>query len=189
MKQIILLFAIAVSASVFAASPAATQQWVRNYVSTNTTAGGGVSQQWVIDYVTSVISNVGEYAATTTSGADYQTRAQNAVAMAIVEASMSGLHALTFSHLFPSNTFANVKMADAPSGNGWTNVVYGCGVVTNADRIASLTLNATNYVCSVFSNYTSRNVFTYMNGAITNEIIVLYTSVSTNDWKTARGDN
>ena len=72
---------------------------------------------------------------------------------------------------------------------GWTNVVYGCGVSTNVQHEAVLVIDALDYNCSTFSNYTGRNVFTRVDGNVTNSIFVGYSSITTNDYKTARGEN
>ena len=184
------LFAVC-GLSLFAASPAATQDWVIRYVATHGGGGGGptsgVSQSWVVEYMR---TNAEPTAATTAQ--DERTallmRKQNAVALALLEASNSGLYALAFSYVTPSNGWRNVKMANR-DGGGWTNVVYGCGVSTNNQHEAVLVLDALDYNCSTFSNYTGRNVFTRVDGDVTNSIYVGYASVTTNDYKTARGEN
>ena len=183
-KLIITVCAILGASALFAASPAATQKWVQDYVSTH---GGGVSMEWVINYVRTNVSPTASTAAQDERTA-LQTRMQNALAMALLEASNSGLYALEFSYATPSNGLLNVKMADR-DGGGWTNVVYGCGVSTNAQYKAVLVIDALDYECATFSNYTDRNVFTRIDGSVTNSIYVGYSSISTNDYKTARGEN
>ena len=117
-----------------------------------------------------------------------RTRMQNALALSLLEASSSGLYALSFSYVTPSNGWRNVKMAER-DGGGWTNVVYGCGISTNEQHEAVLVIDALDYNCSTFSNYTGRNVFTRIDGNVTNSIYVGYSSITTNDYKTARGEN
>lgn len=171
------------ASALFAASPAATQKWVQDYVSTH----GGASIAWVIDYVR---TNAAPTAATAAQDerTALLTRMQNALALSLLEASGSGLYALSFSYVTPSNGLRNVKMAEA-NGGGWTNVVYGCGVSTNEQHEAVLVLDALDYNCATFSNYTGRNVFTRIDGNVTNSIYVGYSSITTNDYKTARGEN
>lgn len=175
--------AILGESALFAASPAATQKWVQDYVSTNV----GASIEWVIDYVR---TNAAPTAATAAQDerTALRTRMQNALALSLLEASSSGLYALSFSYVTPSNGLRNVKMAEA-NGGGWTNVVYGCGVSTNEQHEAVLVLDALEYNCDTFSNYTGRNVFTRIEGSMTNSIYVGYSSITTNDYKTARGEN
>lgn len=182
-KLIITVCAILGASALFAASPAATQKWVQDY----TAAHRGVSMEWVIDYVRTNVSPTASTAAQDERTA-LQTRMQNALAMALLEASSSGLYALSFSYVTPSNGLRNVKMAEA-NGGGWTNVVYGCGVSTNEQHEAILVLDALEYECATFSNYTGRNVFTRIEGDMTNIIYVGYSSITTNDYKTARGEN
>lgn len=171
------------ASALFAASPAATQKWVQDYVSTH----GGASIAWVIDYVR---TNAAPTAATAAQDerTALRTRMQNALSLSLLEASSSGLYALSFSYVTPSNGLLNVKMAEA-NGGGWTNVVYGCGVSTNEQHEAVLVLDALDYNCATFSNYTGRNVFTRIDGNVTNRIYVGYSSITTNDYKTARGEN
>lgn len=57
MKHIIAIISVLFTAATFAASPAATQEWVRNYVATNSTAGG-VTADWVRTYVSTNNPNV-----------------------------------------------------------------------------------------------------------------------------------
>ena len=182
-KLIITVCALLGAFALFAASPAATQKWVQDY----TAAHIGVSMEWVINYVR---TNVAQTAATTAQDerTALQTRMQNALAMALLDASNSGLYALSFSYATPSNGLLNVKMAER-DGGGWTNVVYGCGVSTNEQYEAVLVIDALDYECATFSNYTDRNVFTRIDGDVTNSIYVSYSSISTNDYKTARGEN
>lgn len=186
MRKIIIIAATVILgvSALFAASPAATQKWVQDYVSTH---GGGVSMEWVIDYVR---TNAAPTAATAAQDerTALRTRMQNALALSLLEASSSGLYALAFSYVTPSNGWRNVKMAEA-NGGGWTNVVYGCGVSTNEQHEAVLVLDALDYNCATFSNYTGRNVFTRIDGNVTNSIYVGYSSITTNDYKTARGEN
>lgn len=186
MRKIIIIAATVILgvSALFAASPAATQKWVQDYVSTH---GGGVSMEWVIDYVR---TNAAPTAATAAQDerTALRTRMQNALALSLLEASSSGLYALAFSYVTPSNGLRNVKMAEA-NGGGWTNVVYGCGVSTNEQHEAVLVLDALDYNCATFSNYTGRNVFTRIDGDVTNSIYVGYSSITTNDYKTARGEN
>ena len=172
-----------VASAIFAASPAATQKWVQDY----TAAHRGVSMEWVIDYVRTNAAPTASTAAQDERTA-LRTRMQNALALSLLEASSSGLYALSFSYVTPSNGWRNVKMAEA-NGGGWTNVVYGCGVSTNEQHEAVLVIDALDYNCSTFSNYTGRNVFTRIEGDITNSIYVGYSSITTNDYKTARGEN
>ena len=176
--------ALLCASALYAASPAATQKWVQDYVSTH---GGGVSMEWVIDYVR---TNAAPTAATAAQDerTALRTRMQNALALSLLEASSSGLYALAFSYVTPSNGWRNVKMAER-DGGGWTNVVYGCGVSTNEQHEAVLVIDALDYNCSTFSNYTERNVFTRIDGSVTNSIYVGYSSITTNDYKTARGEN
>lgn len=182
-KLIITVCALLGAFALFAASPAATQKWVQDY----TAAHRGVSMEWVIDYVR---TNAAPTAATVAQDerTSLQTKMQNALALALLEASNSGLYALEFSYATPSNGLLNVKMADR-DGGGWTNVVYGCGVSTNAQYEAVLVIDALDYECATFSNYTDRNVFTRIDGDVTNSIYVGYSSITTNDYKTARGEN
>ena len=182
-KLIITVCAILGASALFAASPAATQKWVQDYVATH----GGASIAWVIDYVRTNVATTAATAAQDERTA-LQTRMQNALAMALLDASNSGLYALSFSYVTPSNGLRNVKMAEA-NGGGWTNVVYGCGVSTNEQHEAVLVLDALDYNCATFSNYTGRNVFTRVDGNVTNSIYVGYSSITTNDYKTARGEN
>lgn len=183
-KLIITVCALLGAFALFAASPAATQKWVQDYVSTH---GGGVSMEWVIDYVR---TNAAPTAATAAQDerTALRTRMQNALALSLLEASSSGLYALSFSYVTPSNGLRNVKMAEA-NGGGWTNVVYGCGVSTNAQHEAVLVLDALDYNCATFSNYTGYNVFTRIDGSVTNSIYMSYSPITTNDYKTARGEN
>lgn len=183
-KLIITVCALLGAFALFAASPAATQKWVQDYVSTH---GGGVSMEWVVNYVR---TNAAPTAATAAQDerTALRTRMQNALALSLLEASSSGLYALSFSYVTPSNGLRNVKMAEA-NGGGWTNVVYGCGVSTNEQHEAVLVLDALDYNCATFSNYTGRNVFTRIDGNVTNSIYVGYSSITTNDYKTARGEN
>lgn len=182
-KLIITACAILGASALFAASPAATQKWVQDYVSTH----GGASIAWVIDYVR---TNAAPTAATAAQDerTALRTRMQNALALSLLEASGSGLYALSFSYVTPSNGWRNVKMAER-YGGGWTNVVYGCGVSTNEQHEAVLVLDALDYNCATFSNYTGRNVFTRIDGNVTNSIYVGYSSITTNDYKTASGEN
>lgn len=182
-KLIITVCALLGAFALFAASPAATQKWVQDY----TAAHRGVSMEWVIDYVR---TNAAPTAATVAQDerTSLQTKMQNALALSLLEASSSGLYALEFSYATPSNGLLNVKMADR-DGGGWTNVVYGCGVSTNAQYEAVLVIDALDYECATFSNYTDRNVFTRIDGDVTNSIYVGYSSITTNDYKTARGEN
>ena len=175
--------ALLCASALFAASPAATQKWVKDYVSTH----GGASIAWVIDYVR---TNAAPTAATAAQDerTALRTRMQNALALSLLEASNSGLYCLAFSYATPSNGLLSVKMAER-DGGGWTNVVYGCGVSTNAQHEAVLVLDALDYNCTTFSNYTGRNVFTRIDGNATNSIYVGYSSITTNDYKTARGEN
>ena len=185
MRKLIITVCVLLGASeLFAASPAATQKWVQDYVSTH---GGGVSMEWVINYVR---TNAAPTAATAAQDerTSLQTRMQNALALSLLEASSSGLYALAFSYVTPSNGLLNVKMAER-DGGGWTNVVYGCGVSTNEQHEAVLVIDALDYNCATFSNYTGRNVFTRIDGNVTNSIYVGYSSITTNDYKTARGEN
>ena len=185
MRKLIIIAATAIlgASALFAASPAATQKWVQDYVATN----GGASIAWVIDYVR---TNAAPTAATAAQDerTTLRTRMQNALALSLLEASSSGLYALSFSYVTPSNGLLNVKMAER-DGGGWTNVVYGCGVSTNSQHEAVLVIDALDYNCSTFSNYTVRNVFTRVDGNVTNSIFVGYSSITTNDYKTARGEN
>lgn len=171
------------ASALFAASPAATQKWVQDYVSTHV----GASMEWVIDYVRTNAAPTTATAAQDERTA-LRTRMQNALSLSLLEASSSGLYALSFSYVTPSNGLLNVKMAEA-NGGGWTNVVYGCGVSTNEQHEAVLVLDALDYNCATFSNYTGRNVFTRIDGNVTNSIYVGYSSITTNDYKTARGEN
>ena len=175
---------ILAATSLFAASPAATQDWVVKYVAEH---GGGVSETWVADYVRTNSAPTAATAAQDERTA-LRTRMQNALALSLLEASSSGLYALSFSYVTPSNRLVNVKMAER-DGGGWTNVVYGCGVSTNEHHEAVLVLDALDYNCATFSNYTGRNVFTRIDGDVTNSIYVGYSSITTNDYKTARGEN
>ena len=184
MRKLIITVCVLLGASeLFAASPAATQKWVQDYTATH----GGASIAWVIDYVR---TNAAPTAATAAQDerTALLTRMRNAVEIALLEASSSGLYALSFSYVTPSNGWQNVKMAEA-NGGGWTNVVYGCGVSTNAQHEAVLVLDALDYNCATFSNYMGYNVFTRIDGSVTNSIYVGYSSISTNDYKTARGEN
>ena len=171
------------ASALFAASPAATQKWVQDYVSTH----GGASIAWVIDYVR---TNAAPTSATRSQDerTALRTRMQNALALSLLEASSSGLYALAFSYIDSSNIWHNVKMPER-DGGGWTNVVYGCGVSTNEQHEAVLVLDELDYNCATFSNYTGRNVFTRIEGSVTNSIYVSYSSITTNDYKTARGEN
>ena len=182
-KLIITVCALLGAFALFAASPAATQKWVQDYVA----AHGGASIAWVINYVR---TNAAPTAATAAQDerTSLQTRMQNALAMALLDASNSGLYALSFSYATPSNGLLNVKMAER-DGGGWTNVVYGCGVSTNEQHEAVLVLDALDYNCATFSNYTGQNVFTRIDGNVTNSIYLSYSYISTNDYKTARGEN
>ena len=182
-KLIITVCAILGASALFAVSPAATQKWVQDY----TAAHGGVSMEWVIDYVR---TNAAPTAATAAQDerTAFRTRMRNAVEIALLEASSSGLYALSFSYVTPSNGWQNVKMADR-DGGGWTNVVYGCGVSTNAQHEAVLVLDALDYNCATFSNYTGYNVFTRIDGSVTNSIYMSYSPITTNAYKTARGEN
>ena len=189
-KLIITVCALLGAFALFAASPAATQKWVQDYVAAHSGGGGGssgVSMEWVVNYVR---TNAAPTAATAAQDerTALQTRMQNALAMALLDASNSGLYALSFSYATPSNGLLNVKMAER-DGGGWTNVVYGCGVSTNAQYEAVLVIDALDYECATFSNYTGQNVFTRIDGDVTNSIYVSYSSISTNDYKTARGEN
>ena len=173
--------------SLFAASPAATQKWVQDYVATHGGGSSGASMEWVINYVR---TNAAPTAATAAQDerTALRTRMQNALALSLLEASSSGLYALSFSYVTPSNRLVNVKMAER-DGGGWTNVVYGCGVSTNEQHEAILVIDALDYNCATFSNYTGRNVFTRIDGDVTKSIYVGYSSITTNDYKTARGEN
>lgn len=182
-KLIITVCTLLGASALFAASPAATQKWVQDY----TAAHSGVSMEWVINYVRTNVSPTAATAAQDERTA-LRTRMQNALALALLEASSSGLYALAFSYATPSNGWRNVKMAER-DGGGWTNVVYGCGVSTNTENEAVLVLDALDYNCSTFSNYTGYNVFTRIDGSVTNSIYVGYSSITTNDYKTARGEN
>ena len=182
-KLIITACAILGASELFAASPAATQKWVQDYVSTH----GGASIAWVIDYVRTNAALTAATAAQDERTA-LRTRMQNALALSLLEASSSGLYALSFSYVTQSNGWRNVKMAEA-NGGGWTNVVYGCGVSTNEQHEAVLVIDALDYNCATFSNYMGYNVFTRIDGSVTNSIYVGYSSISTNDYKTARGEN
>ena len=189
-KLIITVCAILGAFALFAASPAATQKWVQDYVAAHGGGGGGssgVSMEWVVNYVR---TNAAPTAATAAQDerTSLQTRMQNALAMALLDASNSGIYALSFSYATPSNGLLNVNMAER-DGGGWTNVVYGCGVSTNAQYEAVLVIDALDYECATFSNYTGQNVFTRIDGNVTNSIYVSYSSISTNDYKTARGEN
>ena len=189
-KLIITVCALLGAFALFAASPAATQKWVQDYVATHGGGGGGssgVSMEWVVNYVR---TNAAPTAATAAQDdrTALRTRMQNALAFSLLEASSSGLYALAFSYVTPSNGLLNVKMAER-DGGGWTNVVYGCGVSTNEQHEAVLVLDALDYNCATFSNYTGRNVFTRIDGNVTNSIYVGYSSITTNDYKTARGEN
>ena len=189
-KLIITVCALLGASELFAASPAATQKWVKDYVATHGGGGGGsscVSMEWVVNYVRTNVSPTASTAAQDERTA-LQTRMQNALVMALLEASNSGLYALEFSYATPSNGLRNVKMAER-DGGGWTNVVYGCGVSTNAQYEAVLVIDALDYECATFSNYTGQNVFTRIDGDVTNSIYVGYSSITTNDYKTARGEN
>ena len=185
MRKLIIIAATVILgvSALFAASPAATQKWVQDYVSTHV----GASMEWVINYVR---TNAAPTAATAAQDerTALRTRMQNALALSLLEASSSGLYALSFSYVTPSNRLVNVKMAERDSG-GWTNVVYGCGVSTNAQYEAVLVIDALDYNCATFSNYTGRNVFTRIDGDVTNSIYVGYSSITTNDYKTGRGEN
>lgn len=182
-KLIITVCALLGAFALFAASPAATQKWVQDY----TAAHRGVSMEWVIDYVR---TNAAPTAATTAQDerTAMRTRMQNALSLALLEASSSGLYALSFSYVNQSNGWQNVKMAER-DGGGWTNVVYGCGVSTNAQHEAVLVLDALDYNCATFSNYTGYNVFTRIDGNVTNSIYMSYSPITTNAYKTARGEN
>ena len=189
-KLIITVFALLGASELFAASPAATQKWVKDYVATHGGGGGGsscVSMEWVVNYVR---TNVAQTAATAAQDERVAllTRMRNAVEIALLEASSSGLYALSFSYVTPSNGWRNVKMAEA-NGGGWTNVLYGCGVSTNAQHEAVLVLDALDYNCATFSNYTGYNVFTRIDGSVTNSIYMSYSPITTNAYKTARGEN
>ena len=182
-KLIITACAILGASALFAASPAATQKWVQDY----TAAHIGVSMEWVINYVRTNVATTAATAAQDERTA-LRTRMRNAVEIALLEASSSGLYALSFSYVNPSNGWQNVKMAEA-NGGGWTNVVYGCGVSTNAQHEAVLVLDALDYNCATFSNYTGYNVFTRIDGSVTNSIYMSYSPITTNAYKTARGEN
>lgn len=182
-KLIITVFALLGASALFAASPAATQKWVQDY----TAAHSGVSMEWVINYVR---TNAAPTAATAAQDerTALRTRMQNALALSLLEASSSGLYALSFSYVTQSNGWRNVKMAEA-NGGGWTNVVYGCGVSTNEQHEAVLVIDALDYNCATFSNYTGYNVFTRIDGSVTNSIYMSYSPITTNAYKTARGEN
>ena len=182
-KLIITVCAILGASALFAASPAATQKWVQDY----TAAHIGVSMEWVINYVRTNVATTAATAAQDERTA-LRTRMRNAVEIALLEASSSGLYALSFSYVNPSNGWQNVKMAEA-NGGGWTNVVYGCGVSTNAQHEAVLVLDALDYNCATFSNYTGYNVFTRIDGSVTNSIYMSYSPITTNAYKTAMGEN
>ena len=191
MRKLIITVCVILGASaLFAVSPAATQKWVQDYVATHGGGGGGssgVSMEWVINYVR---TNAAPTAATAAQHerTALRTRMQNALALSLLEASSSGLYALSFSYVTPSNGWQNVKMADR-DGGGWTNVVYGCGVSTNAQYEAVLVIDALDYECATFSNYTGYNVFTRIDGSVTNSIYMSYSPITTNAYKTARGEN
>ena len=182
-KLIITACAILGASELFAASPAATQKWVQDY----TAAHSGVSMEWVINYVRTNVSPTASTAAQDERTA-LLTRMRNAVEIALLEASSSGLYALSFSYVTQSNGLLNVKMAER-DGGGWTNVVYGCGVSTNEQYEAVLVIDALDYECATFSNYTGYNVFTRIDGSITNSIYMSYSPITTNAYKTARGEN
>ena len=189
-KLIITVCALLGAFALFAASPAATQKWVQDYVASHGGGGGGssgVSMEWVVNYVR---TNAAPTAATAAQDdrTALRTRMQNALALSLLEASSSGLYALSFSYVNPSNGWQNVKMAEA-NGGGWTNVVYGCGISTNAQHEAVLVLDALDYNCATFSNYTGYNVFTRIDGSVTNSIYMSYSPITTNAYKTARGEN
>ena len=189
-KLIITACALIGASALFAASPAATQKWVQDYVATHGGGGGGasgVSMEWVINYVR---TNAAPTAATAAQDerTALRTRMQNALALSLLEASSSGLYALSFSYVTPSNGLRNVKMAER-DGGGWTNVVYGCGVSTNEQHEAVLVIDALDYNCATFSNYTGYNVFTRIDGSVTNSIYMSYSPITTNAYKTARGEN
>ena len=141
-KLIITVCALLGAFALFAASPAATQKWVQDYLATH----GGASIAWVIDYVRTNVATTAATAAQDERTA-LQTRMQNALAMALLDASNSGLYALSFSYATPSNGLLNVNMAER-DGGGWTNVVYGCGVSTNAQYEAVLVMDALDYECA-----------------------------------------
>ena len=189
-KLIITVCALLGASALFAASPAATQKWVQDYVATHGGGGGGssgVSMEWVVNYVR---TNAAPTAATAAQDERVAllTRMRNAVEIALLEASSSGLYALSFSYVTPSNGWRNVKMAER-DGGGWTNVVYGCGVSTNEQHEAVLVIDALDYNCATFSNYTGYNVFTRIDGSVTNSIYMSYSPITTNAYKTARGEN
>ena len=191
MRKLIITVCVLLSAfALFAASPAATQKWVQDYIATHGGGGGGssgVSMEWVVNYVR---TNAAPTAATAAQDerTALLTRMRNAVEIALLEASSSGLYALSFSYVTQSNGLRNVKMAEA-NGGGWTNVVYGCGVSTNEQHEAVLVLDALDYNCATFSNYTGYNVFTRIDGSVTNSIYMSYSPITTNAYKTARGEN
>ena len=189
-KLIITVCALLGAFALFAASPAATQKWVQDYVAAHGGGGGGasgVSIEWVVNYVR---TNAAPTAATAAQDERVAllTRMRNAVEIALLEASSSGLYALSFSYVTPSNGWRNVKMAER-DGGGWTNVVYGCGVSTNEQHEAVLVIDALDYNCATFSNYTGYNVFTRIDGSVTNSIYMSYSPITTNAYKTARGEN
>ena len=91
-KLIITVCALLSAFALFAASPAATQKWVQDYLATH----GGASIAWVIDYVRTNVATTAATAAQDERTA-LRTRMQNALALSLLEASSSGLYALSFS--------------------------------------------------------------------------------------------
>lgn len=192
MRKLIIGIAAALCASaLFAASPAATQAWVMQYVATHGGGGGGgttngVTAAWVEDYVRTNMVKTAASAAQDERKSLIR-RMKNQLAMALLETSRSGLHALSFAYKDSSNSLHSVKLADR-DGGGWTNVVRGCGISTNTENEAVLVLDSLDYTCPTF-DYKGRNIFTRIDGSVTNNIYVGYSSITTNDYKTARGEN
>ena len=179
--------AIICASALFAASPAATQKWVQDYVATHGGGSSGVSMEWVIDYVR---TNAAPTAATAAQDERKElfARKESALTISMFDAIRTGLYALEFSYSTPSNGLESVKMAER-NGGGWTNVVYWCGISTNTEHEAVLVFNELDYNCSTFSNYTARNEFVRIDGDVTNIIEVVYVAVTTNDYKIAKGEN
>ena len=175
--------AILCASALFAASPAATQKWVQDYVATH----GGASIAWVIDYVR---TNLSETAATQASDALESQRREIAALLSaeIFAASSSGLYAQAANIQVSTNEVEFVKMAYANSG-GWTNVVYGCGISTSLLHTATLTVGQDEYFCSAFTNYNESHDFILVLGEETNIITTSWVSITTNDYKIARGEN
>jgi len=186
MKKLILLFAIAASASVFAASPAATQQWVRNYVATNTTTGG-VTEQWVRDYLAtnlSAIVNTYEADLTSSNSTEGIVRAYD---VACANIRLSCTNEAYVSESLVTN-ISDLVFATLGNGWQWTNAVSDCLLEYSSFwQNWQLSGRATwpYYYYGKETNGTIRLV----HSEITNNVVTIWsTKVSDKRYKEAKGE-